>query len=293
MEYIIDEKYDGVRVDRFLKKTLPNTLLAEIFKGLKNGSIRVNGKKTKENSRLFIGDIVSITKISGEVLDSEKEEEKNKIKLSLEEIKEIKNSIVFENDKIIIINKKANVVMHKGSGHDYGLSEMLKSYLNNKDFAFINRIDKATSGMVIGAKTLPVTRELSEEIRNNKIDKRYYIIVEGVIDKKEFTQITYLKKIEDKVVEVKKLEQGAKESISHYKVIKNLKNMTLLVGKLDSGRTHQLRVQLSSLGHPIVGDYKYGAKKKVKRMMLHSFYLEISKYNLKFELSIPEEFEIL
>lgn len=292
MEYKIDENYAEARVDRFLKKMLPNTVLAEIFKGLKNGNIRVNGKKTKENSRLALGDIVSITRIPGEPLDIEEEKNKDRIKLSTEELKEIKESIVFENDKIIIINKKANLVMHKGSGHDYGLSEMLKTYLDNNDFAFVNRIDKATSGMVIGSKTLPAARELSEEIRDNKIDKRYYIIVEGIIDKKEFTQTTYLKKIEDRVIELDRFEAGAKESISHFKVIKTMGNMTLLVGQLDSGRTHQLRVQLSAIGHPIVGDYKYGAKKRVKRMMLHSYYLEIPKYNLKFELPIPEDFSI-
>lgn len=292
MEYKIDENYAEARVDRFLKKMLPNTVLAEIFKGLKNGNIRVNGKKTKENSRLALGDIVSITRIPGEPLDIEEEKNKDRIKLSTEELKEIKESIVFENDKIIIINKKANLVMHKGSGHDYGLSEMLKTYLDNNDFAFVNRIDKATSGMVIGSKTLPAARELSEEIRDNKIDKRYYIIVEGIIDKKEFTQTTYLKKIEDRVIELDRFEAGAKESISHFKVIKTMRNMTLLVGQLDSGRTHQLRVQLSAIGHPIVGDYKYGAKKRVKRMMLHSYYLEIPKYNLKFELPIPEDFSI-
>ncbi len=292
MEYKIDENYAEARVDRFLKKMLPNTVLAEIFKGLKNGNIRVNGKKTKENSRLVLGDIVSITRIPGEPLDIEEEKNKDRIKLSTEELKEIKESIVFENDKIIIINKKANLVMHKGSGHDYGLSEMLKTYLDNNDFAFVNRIDKATSGMVIGSKTLPAARELSEEIRDNKIDKRYYIIVEGIIDKKEFTQTTYLKKIEDRVIELDRFEAGAKESISHFKVIKTMGNMTLLVGQLDSGRTHQLRVQLSAIGHPIVGDYKYGAKKRVKRMMLHSYYLEIPKYNLKFELPIPEDFSI-
>lgn len=292
MEYKIDENYAEARVDRFLKKMLPNTVLAEIFKGLKNGNIRVNGKKTKENSRLALGDIVSITRIPGEPLDIEEEKNKDRIKLSTEELKEIKESIVFENDKIIIINKKANLVMHKGSGHDYGLSEMLKTYLDNNDFAFVNRIDKATSGMVIGSKTLPAARELSEEIRDNKIDKRYYIIVEGIIDKKEFTQTTYLKKIEDRVIELDRFEAGAKESISHFKVIKTMGNMTLLVGQLDSGRTHQLRVQLSAIGHPIVGDYKYGAKKRVKRMMLHSYYHEIPKYNLKFELPIPEDFSI-
>ncbi|MGL5049214.1 MAG: RluA family pseudouridine synthase, partial [Fusobacteriaceae bacterium] len=213
------------------------------------------------------------------------------IKISSEELKIIKECIVYEDEKVSIINKPANTVMHKGSGHDYGWSELLKSYYKNPDFSFVNRIDKATSGLVVGAKTLPVARELSEEIRENNTDKRYYIVVEGVVKMNSFTKTTYLMKTEEKVVEFETYKPGTKESTSHFKVLSRGKNRTLLEGKLDSGRTHQLRVQLSNIGHPIVGDYKYGAKMNSKRMMLHSYYLEIPRYNLKLILEIPEEFK--
>ncbi|MGL5124919.1 MAG: RluA family pseudouridine synthase [Fusobacteriaceae bacterium] len=292
MEFIIDEKYAGARVDRFLRKLLPDTALTEIFKGIRTGNIKVNGKKTKENNRLELGDTVKIFRVPGlEALEAVNQKEENYIKISSEELKIIKECIVYEDEKVSIINKPANTVMHKGSGHDYGWSELLKSYYKNPDFSFVNRIDKATSGLVVGAKTLPVARELSEEIRENNTDKRYYIVVEGVVKMNSFTKTTYLMKTEEKVVEFETYKPGTKESTSHFKVLSRGKNRTLLEGKLDSGRTHQLRVQLSNIGHPIVGDYKYGAKMNSKRMMLHSYYLEIPRYNLKLILEIPEEFK--
>lgn len=292
MEFKIDDKFAEVRVDRFLRKMLPDVPLTEIFKGIRTGNIKVNGKKTKENSRLALGDVVKIFKLAGEKMESLSPQKENFIELSPKEIEEIKNSIVFENDELIIINKRENLVMHVGSGHEYGLTEMVKSYLRNNDFSFVNRIDKATSGMVIGAKTLPMARTLAEEIRENRVDKRYFILVEGRIPKDEFTKTTYLKKVEDRVIELERFESGAKESTSHFKVLKREGGFTLLEGQLSSGRTHQLRVQLSALGHPIVGDIKYGSKVRSKRMMLHSYYLEIPKLGIKLELTLPDSFQI-
>ncbi|MGL4980899.1 MAG: pseudouridine synthase, partial [Fusobacteriaceae bacterium] len=167
MEFKIDEKFADVRVDRFLRKMLPDIPLTEIFKGIRTGNIKVNGKKTKENARLALDDTIKIFWLAGEKMDAVAPKKENFIELSSHEIEDIKKSTVFENDEILIINKRENLVMHVGSGHDYGLTEMVQSYLKNSDFSFINRIDKATSGMVIGVKTLPMARILAEEIREN------------------------------------------------------------------------------------------------------------------------------
>lgn len=286
MEFKIDSSFENVRVDKFLRKKLENTPLTEIFKGIRTGKIKVNGKKTKENYRLQKDDIVKIFL----KVDIEGKEESKFINLSEEEKNFLERGIVYEDERIIIFNKEPNVVMHKGSGYDYGISEMFKSYYQTDEFNFVNRIDKATSGLVIGAKNLIVTRELSEEIKNNRVRKRYYILVQGKIEEKKFAIKSYLKKIEDKVIELDKFEEGAKESISYFKVIKNSERRTLLEGELETGRTHQLRVQLAGKGHPIIGDNRYG--KGGKFMYLFSYYCEIEKYNLKIELPIPKNFEI-
>ena len=106
------------------------------------------------------------------------------VSIENKEIEKIKKSIVYEDEKVLIFNKKNNMVMHKGSGYEYGISEMIKSYLKNENFNFVNRIDKATSGLIIGAKSLVVARELAEDIRNRDIEKKYYILVNGRVRKR-------------------------------------------------------------------------------------------------------------
>ncbi|MDO5789127.1 MAG: RluA family pseudouridine synthase [Fusobacterium sp.] len=284
MEYIIDKEFEDVRVDKFLRKKLSNMPLTEIFKCIRVGKIKVNGKKTKENYRLKLNDVVKLfMKVDLESIQSEE----NKIKDS--DLEEIKQFIVYEDENLLILNKKPNMVMHKGSGHEYGVSEILKEYLKNPNFNFINRIDKATSGLIIGTKSLVINRELSEEIRERNIEKKYYILVEGKFKKKEFTIKSFLKRLEDRVVELEKYEVGAKESISYFRVVETGKDCTLLEGTLGSGRTHQLRVQLASMGNPILGDTKYG-KGKEKIMYLFSHYLKIDKYGIEIDLPIPKEY---
>lgn len=283
MEYLIDKEYEDVRLDKFLRKKLPDLALTEIFKSIRVGKIKVNGKKSKENYRLQLNDVV---KLFFTVENKNSEENKS---IDTDEFEKIKKYIVYEDERVLILNKKSNMVMHKGSGHEYGVSEILKEALKNPNFNFVNRIDKATSGLVIGAKSLVVTRELSEEIRERRVQKKYYILVEGKISKREFQRKSFLKKLEDRVVELERYEEGAKESVSYFKVVEYGKDCTLLEGTLGSGRTHQLRVQLSSMGNPIIGDIKYG-KGKEKNMYLFSHYLKIEKYGIEINLPIPKEY---
>ena len=283
MEYIIDKEYEDVRLDRFLRKKYEDISLTEIFKGIRTGKVKVNGKKSKENYRLQLEDVVKVFFNGGET------KEEKPVSIENREIEKIKKSIVYEDEKVLIFNKKNNMVMHKGSGYEYGISEMIKSYLKNENFNFVNRIDKATSGLIIGAKSLVVARELAEDIRNRDIEKKYYILVNGRVREKEFKIKSWLKKVEERVIEVEEFQEGAKESTSSFKVVEYGKNCTLLEGTLGSGRTHQLRVQLANRGNYIIGDNKYG-KGKEKMMYLFSHYVKIERYGIEINLPIPKEF---
>ncbi len=287
MKYIIEKEDEGVRLDRYLRKKLKSTPLTEIFKAMRIGKIKVNNKKKKENYRLLEGDKVFI----GLEVDEEDIKEEPFVKLSLAEKEELRKGIVFENEDIIIFNKKKDVVMHKGSGYDYGISEMFKSYFKDNNFNFINRIDRKTSGLVIGAKNKISTRILTEEIRENNIKKKYYVLVHGIIQKEKFIIDNYLKKVEDSVVVTTKDDPEGKEAITIFRTLKYGKNVTLLEAELITGRTHQLRVQLSNMGNPIIGDTRYGKKDDEKSLYLNSFYCEISKYDIKIELPISKYFE--
>ena len=252
------------------------------------GKIKVNNKKKKENYRLEEGDKVFI----GLEVDEEIAKEEPFIKLSPAEKEELKKGIVFENEDLIIFNKKKDVVMHKGSGYDYGISEMFKSYFKNNDFNFVNRIDRKTSGLVVGAKNKISTRVLTEEIRENRVKKKYYVLVHGIINKPKFIIDNYLKKVEDRVIVTDKNDSEGKEAITIFKVLKHGKDVTLLEAELITGRTHQLRVQLSNMGNSIVGDTRYGKKDNEKSLYLNSFYCEIPKYNIKVELPVSEFFRL-
>lgn len=287
MKYIIEKDDEGVRLDRYLRKKLKSTPLTEIFKAMRIGKIKVNNKKKKENYRLVEGDKVFI----GLEVDEEEIKEEAFIRLSQIEKEELKKGIVFENDDLIIFNKKKDVVMHKGSGYEYGISEMFKSYFKDNNFNFVNRIDRKTSGLVIGAKNKISTRILTEEIRENNIKKKYYVLVHGIIEKEKFIIDNYLKKVEDSVVVTSKDDSEGKEAITIFRTLKYGKNITLLEAELITGRTHQLRVQLSDMGYPIIGDTRYGKKDNERSLYLNSFYCEIPKYDIKVELPISEYFK--
>ena len=286
IEYIIDEEYESVRVDRFLRKHLKNINLSEIYKMLRKGKIKVNNKKISQDYRLILGDIVFIF-----LPENFKENNEEKfIELSQERKEKLKEMIVFENDSLFVINKLLGDVVHKGSGHDISLLEEFRSYYSNNNINFVNRIDKLTSGLVIGAKNIKTAREVAKEIQSGNIVKKYYILVNGKIEKNDFIIENYLKKDEEKVIVSDVEKEDYKKSITHYKRINGDNDYTLLEAELKTGRTHQLRAQLNHLGHTIVGDTKYGKNIKEETMYLFSYYLKIDLYDLELEMGIPNFF---
>ena len=286
IEYIIDEDYESVRVDRFLRKHLKNINLSEIYKMLRKGKIKINNKKISQDYRLVLGDIIFIF-----LPESFKEnQEGNFIEINQDRKEKLKQMIVFENDNLFVINKSLGDVVHKGSGHNISLLEEFRSYYSNNNINFVNRIDKLTSGLVIGAKNIKTAREIAKEIQLGNITKKYYILVYGKIEKEEFILENYLKKDEEKVIVSDIEKKDYKRSITHYKRINGNDDYTLLEAELKTGRTHQLRAQLSHIGHTIVGDTKYGKNIKEETMYLFSYYLKIDLYDLELEMGIPNFF---
>ena len=293
IEYIIDEEYESVRVDRFLRKHLKNINLSEIYKMLRKGKIKVNNKKISQDYRLILGDIVFIFLPENfKENNEEKFIELSHIELSQERKEKLKEMIVFENDSLFIINKLLGDVVHKGSGHDISLLEEFRSYYSNNNINFVNRIDKLTSGLVIGAKNIKTAREVAKEIQSGNIVKKYYILVNGKIEKNDFIIENYLKKDEEKVIVSDVEKDGYKKSITYFKKIKEYNKYTLLEAELKTGRTHQLRAQLNHIGNNIVGDTKYSKNEKEDLMYLFSYYLKIDLYNLEIKLEIPNFFLI-
>ena len=288
IEYIIDEDYETVRIDRFLRKHLKNINLSEIYKMLRKAKIKVNNKKVSQDYRLVLGDIVFVF-----LPENFKENGEEKfIKLEKDRKEKLKEMIVFENENLFVINKSLGDVVHKGSGHNISLLEEFRSYYLNNNVNFVNRIDKLTSGLVIGAKNIKTAREVAKEIQLDNIVKKYYVLVNGKIEKDKFILENYLKKDEEKVIVSNIEQEDYKKSITYFKKIKEYNKYTLLEAELKTGRTHQLRAQLNHLGNTIVGDTKYGENEREGMMYLFSYYLKIDLYNLEIKLEIPKSFLI-
>lgn len=288
IEYIIDEEYSGVRLDRYLRKILKNSKLSDLYKMIRKGQVKINNKKIKQDYRLYLGDKVQIfSKINMELSD----EQETFYPLSLEREKKLKEFIVFENEDMFVINKKAGDIVHRGSGYDSSLLEEYRAYFKSNKINFVNRIDKETSGLVIAAKNLKTARKLAEYLRNDKIEKKYYILIHGSIEEKYFKIESYLKKEEESVISSEIEKEGYKKAITYFKKIISSNDFTLLEAKLKTGRTHQLRVQLSEKGYPIIGDKKYGINDNEEKMYLFSYYLNIVEEDISIELKIPKTFK--
>ncbi|WP_073508107.1 pseudouridine synthase [Streptobacillus notomytis] len=273
--YIVDEEHVNVRLDKFMRKYSKEQSLSIIFSLIRKGLVKVNGQKSKENYRLLLNDEILFP-------DSAKIVIERKIKKNIIDIDLFKKMIVFEDDNVFIINKPNNIAMYKGDKHKFGLSEMAKAYYNNHNVNFANRLDLETEGLVIGCKNLQILRKVNEEIKNKNIIKRYIAKVEQKSLKlnEKFFSDKKIKILEDKVI----VSEDGLESITYFKVIELKNSKALLDIDLITGRKHQIRVHLSDMGYPIIGDSKYGKYQKKDRMYLKCYYIKFLNYEIKLDM---------
>ena len=311
-EIIVNSEMEGMRLDRYLRKSFKNEPLSKIFSAIRSGDVKINGKKSKENYRLLLNDKVIIKNLSiGNIKKNEKAENKiKKLQISQNELEKYKKMVIFENEDFFIVNKAEKIPMHKGTGHKYGLSEVFKKIYKSENINFANRLDFETSGLVIGCKTLKFLRYISEKIRENKVHKKYFAIVhnrefkneneneflksDSEKNKSNFKIENYLTTAENKVIVSKNpISKESKKSVTYFKYIniEKLKNqrqildllkknkyISLLDIELVTGRKHQIRAQLADKGLFIVGDRKYGIRDGSNRFFLCCYSLSFDEY---------------
>ena len=300
-EVVVDSEMEGMRLDRYLRKNFKDEPLSRIFGAIRAGDVKVNGKKSKENYRLALNDTIVIKNLFSENFDNKKSFEKNnlkKIQIQKSDLEKYKKMIIFENEDFFIVNKSEKIPMHKGTGHKYGLAEVFKEIFKNENINFANRLDFETSGLVIGCKNLKFLRYISQKIRDNEIQKKYFAIVHNIknnIESKIFKIENYLTTTENKViVSENPISKDSKKSITNFKKIviselkntkkildllgKNNKNVFLLDVDLVTGRKHQIRAQLAHQKIPIVGDKKYGIQDGSDKFFLCCYFLSFDNY---------------
>ncbi len=262
-EITVNKNEDDQRLDRFLKKYLDDAPSSFIYKMIRKKNIKLNGKRAKPEDPIYEGDLIQLYLAEDTIEKFQREKEEIR--------SNIIPRIIYEDENIILINKEVGLLSHGASGDfEENVVDSMISYLIQKEEyvpriektftpSICNRLDRNTSGIIIGAKNYEALKDINRAIRKGSIRRFYKTIVKGEVWE-EFTDTAHLYKDEDKnLVSIKRFDtEGSKEIRTHVNPLAVRDGYSLLEIELLTGRTHQIRGHLGSLGYPVIGDRKYG-----------------------------------
>ena len=288
----VEKELSNIRLDKAISMKIEDLSRVAIQRLIENEKILVNGKKAKASYKLNINDVIEVF-----------EEEPEETKLLAEDIP---LDVVYEDNDIIVINKQKGLVVHPGNGNPNGTlvnailarcKDSLSGIGGEIRPGIVHRIDKDTSGLLIVAKNDKAHINMSEQIKEHKVTKTYIALARGRIKENEATINMPIGRNPNDRIKMAVTKNG-KEAITHIKVLEKFQNYTLIEVKIETGRTHQIRVHLAQIGYPLVGDYVYSNGKNpfgVEGQMLHSYRLEfkhpITGKDMKLEAKLPDYFE--
>ena len=291
----IDEDNSNKRIDIFLTQSLDSISRGIVQQLILENKVEVNGGPVKRNYLIKIGDVIDVK------IDLEKEGD--------DKPEDIELDIVFENKDFYIINKQAGLTVHPGAGQKDGtlINGLLNIQPKQKKlprYGVVHRLDKDTSGLMVLAKNLESHTLLTELIQSKQISRNYYALVHGLPIAGKAIDLPIGRHPKNRLLFC--VKDGGRKAITHFKVKEKFKNFALLDIALETGRTHQIRVHLKHIGHPIAGDKSYNqitnwkdstkeeinAIKNLDRQALHAYNLSFTfeGKNFNFESKIPEDF---
>ncbi|MDE7285574.1 MAG: RluA family pseudouridine synthase [Lachnospiraceae bacterium] len=268
--FIITEEMEDERIDKCLNALMESLSRSYIQKLLADGKVTVNGKNVKASYRVNAEDEIILILPLSVIPDILPEN--------------ISLSILYEDQDVIVIDKPKGMVVHPAPGHYEGTLVNALMYHCQNELSGINgvlrpgivhRIDRDTTGSVIACKNDHAHNEIAKQLKEHTIIRKYQAIVHGVVKEDEGTVHTLLGRhpVDRKKMAV--VEKGGKEAITHYRVLKRFSNATYIECTLETGRTHQIRVHMASLGHPLLGDSVYGAKNNPYKLNGQTLHAEI------------------
>lgn len=288
----VEKENAGIRIDKYLSDNMEDISRSYLQKLLKEKSITVNEKEIKANYKVQEGDVVSVSVPEPEEPDILPEE--------------IPLDILYEDDSLMVVNKPKDMVVHPSAGHLSGTLVNAVLFHCKGNLSGINgimrpgivhRIDKDTTGALLICKTDTCHRILAEQLKVHSITRKYRAVVQGILKDDEGT-------IEGPVgrhpADRKKMAinyKNGKEAVTHYRVLERFGNATYIECQLETGRTHQIRVHMASIGHPLLGDTTYGSSKNpyhLQGQALHAmvigFLHPVTNTYMEFTAPLPEYF---
>jgi len=294
MDYfeICVEEDEGIRLDSYISQHIEDVSRSYVSNLIKGGLILVNGQKKKPKYLVKKGDIIQVTLPEKETLEPKAEQ------LPLD--------IVYEDRDIIIVNKPKGMVVHPAPGNK--TQTLVNALLHHADSlssingpirpGIIHRLDKDTSGLLIVAKNDLAHENIAKQMKNHEIKKVYIALVHGVLDRDEATINAPIGRDPKNRIKMAVTNINSKEAITHYRVLERYDNYTYVELSLVTGRTHQIRVHMAYINHPVVGDPLYTSKKNefgINTQLLHAkkigFRHPITGEYMEFESQPPEEFK--
>lgn len=292
-KYIVKEGEDGKRIDAYIPTKDTDISRTAVQRMIEEGNILVNGKKIKASYKVAIGDEIQVEKIAPK-------------EISLE-AQDIPLEVIYEDNDIIVINKPKGMVVHPANGNPDGTlvnavmaicKDSLSGIGGEIRPGIVHRLDKDTSGIIVVAKNDKAHINLSEQIKNHEVKKTYIALVRGIVKENEATidmPIGRSTKDRKKMAVTK----NGKRAVTHIKVLERYEGKyTLLQVNIETGRTHQIRVHLSQIGYPIIGDAVYSNGKNefgVEGQCLHAKSLEfkhpITGEKMSLEAEMPDYFK--
>lgn len=279
----VPEDRDNQRLDNFLSSQIKGVPKSLIYKLVRSGQVRINGKRAKPDARVFVGDEVRIPPVRLEV----EGEVRPPPKALLDRLAA---SIIFEDKALMAINKPSGMAAHGGSGISFGVIETLRALRPNETFELVHRLDRDTSGVLVIAKKRSALLELGALLREGEDEeapnKKYLTLLLGKMPSGTMTvDMPLQRSVLQGGERMVRVHPEGKASVSHFKLLERRGGHSFCEVTIETGRTHQIRVHAAHLGHPVAGDEKYGereANKKLaeqvglKRLFLHAASMEFA-----------------
>lgn len=275
----IGPERDGQRIDNALATLLKGVPKSMIYRLLRTGQVRVNGKRAKPDTRLTDGDMLRIPPI--------RQAEPGEVRAAPEPmVASVAEAVIFEDKHFLVIDKPSGIASHGGSGVSHGAIELLRAARPNESLELVHRLDRDTSGVLVLAKSRAGLTGLQAAIRAGEVTKQYLCLMVGHPPKAKFDVNAPLRKSAlqggERMVRV---SEDGKPALTFFREMEQYPGARLMQATLGTGRTHQIRVHAAHVGHPLAGDPKYGDRdmnKRFREMGLQRLFLHAS--HLSFEL---------